>query len=177
MQFSQEKNNQQTTHKHSTSTSSLLEIEREYSVPVRQLFSAFASSKAIKAWWWPQAFYTDHVELDFREGGRYFINMKGANQSGGMTGEFEVIIDDELIVMEDQFADERGRVISAKEAKMPGEWPEAVYITFDFSSAGEGKSRVKLSQEGIPNELQADCKQGWSEMFDKLEAYLSDRRH
>ncbi|MGE3263070.1 MAG: SRPBCC domain-containing protein [Bacteriovoracia bacterium] len=181
MQVSQEKNGRPENHKNSTPAAPLLELEREFSVPVSRLFAAFKTPKEIKAWWWPNGLRTDLAELDFREGGRYFINMKGkvngTDGGGGMTGEFKEIIEDELIVMSDQFADENGRAISPQEAKMPGIWPEFVYITFDFTSLDENRSRVKLSQEGIPSELQKDCRQGWSEMFNKLENHLGAHKH
>ena len=176
MQTSQEKN-KSVSHKNSTSRADLLEIDRTFHVPVERLFAAFSSAEAIKAWWWPKDLFTDHVELDFREGGRYFINMKGYEQGGGgMTGKFEEIVPNRLLVMTDRFADENGRAISAKEAKMPGEWPEMVYITFEFKSLSKGSSRFHLSQEGIPNELQKDCIQGWSQSFDKLEKYLNEAK-
>jgi uncharacterized protein YndB with AHSA1/START domain len=171
-------NSSQTTenfaHKTSTPQSKLLVIEREFDVPVRELFQAFETSEAIKAWWWPKDLYADRVDYEFREGGQYFINMKGFDKGGGgMTGEFKEIIEDERIVMTDQFADENGNPITAAEAKMPGEWPELIYITFEFESLGENKSRFILSQEGIPNELQEDCIQGWTQSFDKLENFLA----
>ncbi|MEK6556466.1 MAG: SRPBCC domain-containing protein [Bdellovibrionota bacterium] len=179
MQTSQDKPTQPTTHKNSTPVSPLLVIEREFSVPVSQLFQAFTTPKALKAWWWPQGLYADQVDIDFREGGEYFINMKGAADKGGggMAGQFQEIVENERIVMTDNFADETGRAISAQEAKMPGEWPELVYITLEFSSTGENTSRFKLSQEGIPREMQKDCIQGWNESFDKLENYLVGRKH
>lgn len=177
MQTSPQKNSSSTAHKNSTPQSRLLEIEREFDVPVSQLFEAFKTSEALKIWWWPKNLYTDRVDLNFREGGRYYINMKGFDQGGGgMTGQFKEIVENKRIVMTDQFADENGRAISPKEAKMPGVWPEMAYITFEFESVGANKSRFKLSQEGIPNELQKDCIQGWSESFDKLENYLADRK-
>lgn len=176
MQTSQEKNIQSSKHKSSTPQSKLLEVKREFNVPVDQLFAAFTTADALKSWWWPKGLYSDRVDVDFREGGTYFINMKGFDRGGGgVTGQFEEIINNKRIVMSDSFADETGRAISAKEAKMPGAWPEMVYITYDFESMGENKSRVTLSQEGIPNEMQKDCIQGWSEMFDKLEEYFSSR--
>lgn len=151
-----------------------LEIEREFNVPVAKLFEAFTTAEAIKAWWWPKGLYSDEVKIDFREGGEYFINMKGFDKGGGgMTGGFEEIVQDERIVMTDHFADENGRVITAEEAGMGGDWPEVGYITFNFESVGEGKSRFKLSQDGIPDEMRKDCIQGWNESFDKLEKYLS----
>jgi uncharacterized protein YndB with AHSA1/START domain len=177
MQTSQDKSNQVSLHKNSTPQAKLLIIEREFDVPVEQLFEAFATAENVKIWWWPKGLYADHVDLDFREGGKFFINMKGFDQGGdGMTGRFEKIVENESIVMTDQFADEKGNAISAKEANMPGEWPEVGYITFEFSAVDENTSRFHLSQEGVPNELQKDCIQGWTESFDKLENYLSGRK-
>jgi uncharacterized protein YndB with AHSA1/START domain len=167
-----------TSHKSSTTGSRLLQITREFKVPVETLFKAFTTAEAIKAWWWPKGLYADKVEYDFQEGGDYFINMKGYDQGGGgMAGHFENIIENKRIVMSDQFADEDGNVISAKEAKMPGTWPEWIFITLDFESLGDNSSRLNLSQEGIPNELQEECLQGWNESFDKLETYFEEIKH
>lgn len=174
METQRDKNSQSTAHKHSTPQSRLIEIDRQFSVPVDRLFDAFTTSEELKVWWWPKGLYADRVDLDFREGGKYFINMKGFDRGGGgMTGEFEEIVENERLVMTDQFADENGRVISAKEAQMPGVWPERCYVTLEFESVGENSSRLLLSQEGIPNELHQECIQGWNESFDKLETYLS----
>ncbi len=174
MQTIPEDQRQSTSYKYSTLESSLLEIEREFKVPVEQLFGAFMSEDAIKAWWWPKGLHADRIDLDFREGGRYFINMEGSEGggSGGMTGEFKELVENERIVMTDQFADQEGRVISAKEAQMPGTWPEVLHITFEFVSVDDTTSRLLLFHEGVPNEMQEECLQGWSESFDKLEAYL-----
>ncbi|MEO5667106.1 MAG: SRPBCC domain-containing protein [Bdellovibrionota bacterium] len=164
-------------HKNSTPHSSLLQIEREFEVSISRLFEAFKTSEALKVWWWPQGLHADLIDIDFRKGGRYFINMKGHDQAGGgMTGIFEDIIENECIVMTDQFSDKNGHAISAQEAKMPGTWPEIIYITFDFESVSENKSRFLLSQEGIPNAMQKDCIQGWTESFDKLETSLAGRK-
>ena len=90
-----------------------------------------------------------------------------------MTGDFQEIMENERIVMTDQFSDAQGRPISAQEAKMNGVWPTVIYITFDFESVGESTSRFTLSKEGIPNEMQ----KGWSESLDKLEVYLSTEKN
>ena len=58
---------------------------------------------------------------------------------------------------------------------MPGEWPEQISITFEFEAAGKEVSRFRLAQQGIPDEMQDDCVQGWSESFDKLKQYLANR--
>jgi uncharacterized protein YndB with AHSA1/START domain len=177
MQKADTEKNQTHVHKNSTSQAKLLKIDREFNVPLNLLYQAFTSPEALKKWWWPKGLYSDHIDLDFREGGKYFINMKGFEQGGGgMTGQFEEIVKNVRIVMTDQFADEKGRAISAKEAKMTGTWPEVGYITFEFEAVDKNKSRFKLSQEGIPNEMQKECIDGWSQSFDKLQEYLEGRK-
>lgn len=171
MQVSQEK--QPAQNKNLSPETNLIEVERVINTPVDQLFNAFSNSEAIDAWWWPEGLFCDTAEIDFVEGGRYFINMKGHDLSlGGMTGRYEEIVTNKLIRMTDQFANEHGQPISAQEANIPGEWPETVHIVFAFDDLGKNKSRVKLTQEGIPPEAQKDCILGWNQMFDKLERFL-----
>ncbi len=171
MQTSQERENQ------SSFISQPIIIDRTFRVPVEKLFQAFTNAEALKAWWWPKELYADRIDYDFQEGGQYFINMKGAapQGGGGMTGEIEEIVPNERIVMSDQFADAKGNAISAKEAKMPGMWPEMIRITFEFSSKDENSSNLHLFQSGIPSEAHDQCVQGWTESFDKLESYLYSR--
>ena len=57
---------------------------------------------------------------------------------------------------------------------MLGQWPEQIYITFEFEATDQEDEPVaRLAQTGIPDEMQKDCVQGWSESFDKLEKYLA----
>jgi len=179
MQISQEERNQHSIGEGSDLNPNLLEIRRQFQAPVARLFGAFTSAEALKAWWWPNGLHADRIDYDFREGGKYFINMRGKVQgkdaSGGMMGEFEKIVQNERIVMTDSFADENGRAISAREAGMSGEWPENITITFAFKPAGDAASRLHLAQQGIPEGMQKDCVQGWSESFDKLVRYLAGR--
>ncbi|QLY26693.1 SRPBCC domain-containing protein [Bdellovibrio sp. KM01] len=178
MQISQQKSNSPSVHKHSTPQSRLLMLDRAFDVPVAELFKAFSTSEALKAWWWPQGLYADRVDIDFRVGGRVFINMKGYEKGGGgMTSTYEEIVENKRIVMTDQFADETGKAITPQEAQMPGEWPEMGYITLEFLAEGADDSRLALYQEGMPNELQEDCVQGWMQSFDKLEKFLHEKKH
>lgn len=178
MQTSDQTAGHKTSHRTSTPESQLLEIEREFDVPVERLFRAFTNPEELKVWWWPKNLYADRIDLDFSEGGRFFINMKGYDKAGGggMGGRFEEIVDNKLIVMSDHFTDKEGNKISPEEANMKGVWPEEIYITFEFEALDDNRSRFQLYQQGIPNELQEDCYQGWNESFDKLEEYLNRGR-
>lgn len=179
MQPSQQRPQQTSPHRNSTPQSKLLTMERKFNVPVDQLYYAFTTPESLKEWWWPQGLYADKVEVDLREGGRLFINMKGNPNlgGGGMTGTFEEIETNKRIVITDNFANDKGQPITAKEANMPGEWPKQGFITFEFKALDDNTSRFNLYQEGVPNELQDDCIKGWTESFDKLDAYLKKGKH
>jgi uncharacterized protein YndB with AHSA1/START domain len=149
MQTKLEKRNQPSIAEGSASSPELLEIRRQFQASVARLFEAFASAEALKAWWWPNGLRADRIDFDIREGGRYFImngQVQGEDAGGGMTGQFEEIVENERIVMTESFADENGRAISAQEAGMPGQWPEQIFITFEFAGASEGASRLRLAQ-------------------------------
>jgi uncharacterized protein YndB with AHSA1/START domain len=76
MQISQEERNQHSIGEGSDLNPRLLEIRRPFQAPVERLFEAFTSAEALKAWWWPNGLHADRIDYDFREGGKYFINMK-----------------------------------------------------------------------------------------------------
>lgn len=165
------------SHRNSTPHSDLIMIRRDFRVPVVHLFDAFKTQEALKEWWWPKNFYADRIDLDFRKGGQFFFNMKSLEPGfdvggGGMTGKFEEIIENVRIVFTDNFADKDGNKITAREAKMPGDWPDTIYTTFEFKACDANTTRMCLFQEGVPNEMRDDCIQGWMESFDKLEKYL-----
>jgi uncharacterized protein YndB with AHSA1/START domain len=106
MQINPHKSSQPTAHKNSGPQSRLLKIKRKFKVPVSQLFNAFKTPEALKAWWWPRGFHAEHIDLDFCKGGSYFIDMKGyARGGGGMTGQFEEIIENKRIALTDSFTD------------------------------------------------------------------------
>jgi uncharacterized protein YndB with AHSA1/START domain len=71
-------------------------------------------------------------------------------------------------VIADNFSDEHGNIISASEYGMPGDWPKELLITFSLEEA-DGATKLKLTHEGIPEEMREECIKGWNESFDKLE--------
>lgn len=91
-------------------------IEEEIIIakPVAEVFAAWASAKALAAWFAPMAVRKPDVELDFRVGGRYSIRMPlPEGQVFTTTGVFEEIITNKKIVMTwrcDAFPDPETRV-------------------------------------------------------------------
>jgi len=54
-----------------------LEIEREFDAPRTLVWKMFADPYHLSRWWGPAGFTNPVVELDFREGGRWYHVMRG----------------------------------------------------------------------------------------------------
>ena len=89
--------------------------------------------------------------------------------STGVVNEF---IPYKKLVITDSFSDSKGNIIAASELGMPGNWPRALLITFELEEA-DGATKLKLTHEGIPNEMHDECVKGWNESFDKLEKNIT----
>lgn len=86
------------------------------------------------------------------------------------TGIYREIEDGRKIVMTDNFSDSEGNIIPPNDV-MPGNWGDELLISLEFDE-NLGHTDFTLRHEGIPPEMYDDCKKGWEESFDKMEAYL-----
>jgi uncharacterized protein YndB with AHSA1/START domain len=87
------------------------------------------------------------------------------------TGTYKEIIHNRKIVYSDSFSDSNGNVVSASYYNMPGNWDDALKVSVEFEEEN-GKTRMKLTHEGLPQEAADDCKDGWQQCFDKIEPAL-----
>jgi hypothetical protein len=70
-------------------------------------------------------------------------------------------------VYKDSFADFKGNEVPPSFYGIPGEWSE-IMVSVTFSDL-DGKTRMTLTQTGIPEEMYEDCLQGWLTSLDKLQ--------
>jgi uncharacterized protein YndB with AHSA1/START domain len=76
-------------------------------------------------------------------------------------------IPEKKLVITDSFSDSKGNITSASEHGLPGEWPRELLITYELEEA-DGATKLKLTHEGIPEEMHDECVKGWNESLDKL---------
>jgi uncharacterized protein YndB with AHSA1/START domain len=153
-------------------TSEALLISRTFNAPVAQVWKAFTEPAQLKKWWGPKSFTTPLAEIDLRIGGEYLSCMRsndGKNFWG--KGTYREVIPHRKLIMTDSFADERGNTVPASYYHMPGEWPLELLVTMTFEEE-DGKTKFTLKHEGLPEEIKDECRQGWSESFDKLDKIL-----
>jgi uncharacterized protein YndB with AHSA1/START domain len=149
-------------------------ITRMFNAPRKLVWKAWTDPELFKKWWGPKDFSCTVARMDFRVGGKYLYNMLSADgQQYWSTGTYIEIIPLEKIAMTDNFGDEKGNVVSAKDMGMPGDnWPETFFITLTFEEI-DGKTRLTLKHAGVPDgEMNEMTNAGWNQSFDKLGASL-----
>lgn len=154
----------------------LVELTRKFSAPVERLWTAWTTPELIKQWWGPENYSCPDARMDVREGGKSILAMQGPDgkiQYGG--GTYLEIVPNQRIVSTDEFMDKDGNLMSAKDAGMPGEWPERSKVTLRFKSLGTNESQLDIIHEGIPQVMHDDCVSGWSSSLDKLQRLVERR--
>jgi uncharacterized protein YndB with AHSA1/START domain len=147
-------------------------ITREFNAPVEKVWAAWTEPAQIKKWWGPKTFTAPTVQVDFREGGKYFFSMQSDAWGNGRemfsTGTYKEIIPFKKIVCTDSFADEQGNVVSGSYYGMSADIPLELQVTIAFEDLGDGRTKMTLTHVGmIPSETD-DMTNGWNESFDKL---------
>ena len=54
-------------------------IPREFKAPRTLLWLVQTQAEHLQHWLSPEGFHTNHADMDFREGGRYFYGIDGPN--------------------------------------------------------------------------------------------------
>lgn len=160
-------------HKKNTKEFPLVEVTKTFNAPVKEVFMVWTDGRLVKEWWGPQGFSAPEAKIDFKVGGKYLFAMKndeGDKKTIWSTGSYLEIIPNKKIVFSDQFSDEKGNVISPKEAGFEGALGEdnVAFVTVEFESLGSDQSRLHLSHEGLPAGMHDECVEGWSSSLDKI---------
>jgi len=148
-----------------------LSIKRTLNLPLATVWKAWTESESFKKWWGPKEYTCPYCSIDFKVGGKYLASMKGPDGTEiWSTGTYKEIVPQRKIVCTDSFADSRGNIVDATYYKMPA-MPRELTITVTLEEA-DGKTRMSLQHEGIPEEMQEDCMKGWQSSFNKMESEL-----
>ncbi|MFA6238076.1 MAG: SRPBCC domain-containing protein [Bacteriovorax sp.] len=157
-------------HKHSSHDTPLIVITRIFQAPVEWVWRAWSDPEIIEQWWGPSGHMSKYACMEFREGGKYFLDMEAPDGSVvWSTGTYEEIVPYKKIVCTDSFADKDGNIVLGNDIGMPGSWPRKLYITIEFEEIETHQTRMVVSHEGIPKEGFVDCMEGWNQSLDKFQ--------
>jgi len=154
------------------STTSTVEVERTFKAPVTTVWKLWNDPETIKLWWSPKDYTAPVVKNDLKVGGTYLLSMK--SPKGEMfwnVGTYKSIVPNERIISSLSFSDERGKLVPGAQVKVPGRWPDEIVVKVEFKEK-DGKTRVSVTEVGIPLIMKLFAKMGWEQQFDKFEKLL-----
>lgn len=152
-----------------SSTLPLVEITRIFQAPVEWVWKAWTDLEIVEQWWGATGYKSKYVRMDFREGGKFFLDIeRGDGSITWRTGTYEKIIPHKKIVCTDSFADKDGNIILGNDIGRPGNWPRKLYITIEFEVIDAQQTKMMVTHEGVPKDGQDECLQGWNQALDKF---------
>jgi len=148
--------------------------ERTFNASSDKLWRIWNDPDFIKKWWGPHDFTAQIIRNDARVGGSFLWSMKSAK--GEMywnTGIYKQVAPNLRMVSTLSFSDETGRAIPGSQAPVPGHWPDEIIVITEFTVSG-GRTKVTITEVGIPLIAKILSKIAWNQQFDKIESLLNE---
>lgn len=152
-------------------------IERTFDAPVEKVWALWTDPATMKKWWGPHGYFAPTLESDLRVEGKFLLGMKTEGEGGTIVynaGTYTEVIPQQKIAAVMSFADASGNPVPAETYGVPGKWPAQQTVVFEFSAPAEGKTHVKITEEGIPMIMSVFAKMGWEQQFEKMDALLKN---
>jgi uncharacterized protein YndB with AHSA1/START domain len=147
-------------------------VERTFNASTVDVWRVWNDADSIKKWWGPKGYTALVVRNDVREGGSYLWGM--TSEKGRMswsTGTYKEVVANRKIVSTMSFSNEDGKRILGSQVPVPGRWPNEITVIVEFGEH-EGKTRVTVTEVGIPLIVYPLSKLGWAQQFDKIQLLL-----
>jgi uncharacterized protein YndB with AHSA1/START domain len=141
-----------------SSADSTLVLARTFDAPRDSVWKVWSDAEHAKQWWGPQGFTAPVVELATAPGGAWRAQMRGPDGKAlWQHGVLREIVPPERLVY----------------TFIWDEHPEEeLLVTVDFAERG-GKTEMNFKQTGFTSVEERDAhRDGWSQSFDRLAAYL-----
>ena len=146
--------------------------ERTFNAPSDKLWRIWNDPAFIMKWWGPAGYTAPIIRNDPRVGGTYLWSMKSPKgEMSWTTGVYKEVLPKHRLLATMSFADATGKAIPGSEAPVPGHWPSEIPVTTEFTDSG-GKTKVTVTEVGIPFIVEILSKIAWHQQFDKVESLL-----
>ena len=135
-----------------------LEVRKRIAAPATRVFAAWTKPESLARWMRPAETTEVRVEADVREGGRFTLDMVGADGK--------------------VFAHRGEYVVVDPPRKLAFTWradwlPNGSLVTVEFAES-DGATEVVLTHEGLPDAQSAENhRAGWGQILEKLAAEMS----
>ena len=149
-------------------------ITRNFDTNIEKVWEAFTKPDILMKWWSPKNLICSFAKIDLKQDGifQYCFKAEDGSQYWGR-GVYQSIKSPNYISYLDTFSDEDGNPVPPKFYGIPGDEIIELLVEFSFSEV-KNSTTVILTGDNIYDDTMTDqMKQGWNEMFDKLEHLLN----
>jgi uncharacterized protein YndB with AHSA1/START domain len=136
-----------------------VEVQKDFQVPVEQLYKAWNEPEQLKQWWRPMGNQLDDVTNDLKQGGtvRYVFN----KETIVISGQYEEVKPNEKLVYSWDWHLKEDMLRNAN-----------YKLTVTFNSTGNGSS-IHILQENFENEESMQPhREGWEKGLTDLQSFL-----
>ena len=134
-----------------------LTITRIFDAPRSLVFAAWTEPTHLMRWFAPNNFTVPACEMDFRDGGKFRLCMRGLGKDHWMNGVFREIVEPERIVWSGMLDNETNEVLTT--------------VTF---AELDGRTRLTVHQTfSIETDSTRGAPQGWTETLGHLAEFLA----
>lgn len=147
-------------------------MERTFHASADRIWWVWNDPGSMEKWWGPKNYTAPVIKNDLRVGGTYLWAMRSPKgQMFWNTGVHKEVVPNKRIVSTMSFSDENGKPVPGSEAPAPGHWPNEITVIAEFSESG-GKTKVIVTEVGVPFIMKVLSKIAWQQQFDKIESLL-----
>jgi uncharacterized protein YndB with AHSA1/START domain len=153
-------------------THTTVSTERTFDAPVAEIWKVWNDADTIQKWWGPKGYTALVVRNDLRPNGTYLWAMKsGQGRMYWSTGTYKEVVQNEKIVSTMSFSDESGNATPGSQVSVPGRWPNQITVIVELRES-KGKTRITVTEVGVPLITYPLMKIGWDQQFDKIQPLL-----
>lgn len=147
-------------------------VEVLIDLPLAKVWKAWSDAESYKKWVGSSSYTCTYCVIDLRVGGKTLSCIRSLEgKDFWSTATYKEIVPFQKIVYIDSFSDEDGNSVMPSYYELPGGWSDEIKVTINLED-WNGKTRIVMIQEGIPEEMHDDCVIGWRQSFDKMEVSL-----
>ncbi len=157
----------------SVQTERELVLTRVLKAPRDRVWAALTEPERITRWWGPEGYTAPAVHIDLRVGGKMHYAMRSPEgQVIWSVGTIQELDPGRRMLASDSFSNEQGDIVPASDYGFTKDFPLELTVEYRLEDHPSG-TLLTLRHRGFPSEEdRRGAETGWSESFDKLEAFL-----
>jgi uncharacterized protein YndB with AHSA1/START domain len=149
----------------------ILKVSKVFDAPVQEVWKLWTEPEYVKQWWGPDKFICTIANINFKEGDTSLVSMKAPDDFGGQIHyciwAYTKIIPFERIEFVQNLANENGIKQQPIAVGMPADFPEDIRTVVTFTSIGENKTEMTVSEYADFGQTTHFAKLGLEQSLDK----------